>query len=60
LLCSLSTALFDCSEEKVSARGLVTSGTMIPDRRDDALANLIVVEHIQNVHAEILLVRSKK
>jgi N utilization substance protein A len=60
LLDALSTALLTAAKKSVGpARDLRVT---IDPRTGEitALANLIVVEHIQNVHDEILLVRAKK
>src|SRR4030088_3711508 len=60
LLDALSTALLTAAKKSVGpARDL--RGTIDPRTGEiTALANLIVVEHIQNVHDDILLVRAKK
>ena len=60
LLDALSTALLTAAKKSVGpARDLRVT---IDPRTGEitALANLIVVEHVQNVHDEILLVRAKK
>jgi transcription termination/antitermination protein NusA len=60
LLDALSTALLTAAKKSVGpARDLRVT---IDPRTGEitALANLIVVEHIQNVHDDILLVRAKK
>jgi len=60
LLDALSTALLTAAKKSVGPARDLRVTIDLRTGEITALANLIVVEHIQNVHDEILLVRAKK